>query len=156
MAKGDGRAIGDDLGRFRIDATLVESTCGPDALDVPADFRMEVFFSKAPPRVYWNSGPDSVEGDLAADGKHFSFESETVVAVPGAQTAATTCTMVRTDSSSGAFDDAKEAKSLDGALVYRFSKQGVSDCRNAVAVQRFSMLPCTMSYDMSGTWISAR
>jgi hypothetical protein len=79
-----------------------------------------------------------------------------VVAVPGAQTAATTCTMVRTDSSSGAFDDAETARSLEGSLVYRFSEQGVSDCRTAMAVQGFSRLPCTISFRMSGAWVSAR
>jgi hypothetical protein len=156
LAKGDGRAIGDDLGRFQIDATLGKSTCGPEALGAPADFRLNVFFSVAPPRVYWNSGADSVEGDLGPDGTHFSFESETVVAVPGAKTAATTCTMVRTDTSSGDFDDAKSARSLEGSLEYRFATQGLSDCSAAMAVQGFSMLPCTMSYRMNGAWVSAR
>src|SRR5258708_6001196 len=76
LAKGDGRAIGDDLGRFRIDATLDDSTCGADAVGAPNDFRLDVFLSEAPPRVYWNSGADSVEGDLDDDGVHFSFHSE--------------------------------------------------------------------------------
>jgi hypothetical protein len=155
FAKGDGRAIGDDLGRFSIDAKLHESTCGPQALDAPDDFRLNVFFSVAPPRVYWNSGADSVEGDLAADGTHFSFESETVVAVPGAKTAATTCTLVRSDTSFGDFDE-PAARSLEGSLTYRFSTQGVSDCSAVIAGQGFSMLPCAMSYRMSGKWVSAR
>ena len=81
LAKGDGRAIGDDLGRFSIDATLRDTTCGTDAPGALSGTKFDVFLSEAPPRVYWNSGPDSVEGDLDEDGVHFDFQSETVVAL---------------------------------------------------------------------------
>src|ERR1700749_4758504 len=79
LAKGDGRAIGDDLGRFAIDATLMDSTCGPDALGGETTQSFDVFLSEQPPSVYWNSGADSVEGALEPDGVHFSFDSETVI-----------------------------------------------------------------------------
>ncbi len=156
LAKGDGRAIGDDLGRFRIDATLDDSTCGADAVGATNDFRLDVFLSEAPPRVYWNSGADSVEGALEDDGVHFSFHSETVVAVPSDVPAADTCTIVRTDASSGAFDDARSVRNLTGSLEYRYAAQGHSDCTTAMASQGLQMLPCRMLYSMAGTWISAR
>jgi hypothetical protein len=156
LAKGDGRAIGDDLGRFRIDATLDTSTCGAGAVGAENDFRLDVFLSEAPPRVYWNSGADSVEGDLADDGVHFSFESDTVVAIPSDVPAADTCTIVRTDTSSGAFDRATNVRTFTGSLEYRYAAQGHSDCSSAMASQGFTTLPCTMTYSMAGTWVSAR
>ncbi|HEX4341359.1 MAG TPA: hypothetical protein VH062_35870 [Polyangiaceae bacterium] len=156
LAKGDGRAIGDDLGRFQIDAKLDTSTCGPDAEGVMSDFRLDVFLSEAPPLVYWNSGADSVEGDLDDDGVHFSFESETVVAVPSDVPAADTCTIVRKDTSSGAFDHATRVRHLTGSLEYRYAAQGSSDCATAMVSQGFTSLPCKMSFSMAGDWVSAR
>jgi hypothetical protein len=156
LAKGDGRAIGDDLGRFSIDAKLVESTCGPGAEGSLDDFRLNVFLSEAPPRVYWNSGADSVEGDLDDDGVRFTFESESVVAVPSDVTAAETCAIVRTDTSSGSFDDARNVRALTGSLEYHYAAQGRSDCSSAMTSQGFTTLPCTMHYSMAGKWVSAR
>jgi hypothetical protein len=156
LAKGDGRAIGDDLGRFRIDAKLTTTSCGAGAEGQPADFRLEVFLSEAPPFVYWNSGADSVEGDLDPDGVHFTFRSRTIVALPGDESAAATCTIVRTDHSSGAFDDPTHVRNLDGVLEYDYAPQGQSDCSTAMATQGFAALPCRMKYSMAGTWFSAR
>jgi hypothetical protein len=156
LAKGDGRAIGDDLGRFRIDAKLTASNCGTGADGQSPDIRFDVFLSELPPHVYWNSGPDSVEGNLASDGVHFTFESETVVAIPGDESAANTCTIVRTDHSSGAFDDAAHVQELEGLLEYDYTPQGQSDCSTAMATQGFAALPCKMKYSMAGTWFSAR
>ena len=156
LAKGDGRAIGDDLGRFHIDAELGKSTCGSGAEGAPSDFRFDVFLSEAPPHVYWNSGADSVEGDLGDDGVHFAFESQTVVALPGDEPAAATCTIARTDHSSGTFDDASHVRKLSGALEYQYAAQGKADCSSAMASQGLATLPCKMNYSITGTWFSAR
>jgi hypothetical protein len=156
LAKGDGRAIGDDLGRFGIDATLDDNTCGAGADGATNDVMFDVFLSEAPPRVYWNSGADSVEGDLDEDGVHFTFESETVVAIPSDVPAADTCTIVRTDTSSGAFDHATRVHAFTGSLEYHYAAQGRSDCATAMASQGFTALPCTVRYTMAGSWISSR
>lgn len=156
LASGDGRAIGNDLGRFRIDAKLGTSTCGPGAENAPTNFQLDVFLSEAPPHVYWNTGADSVQGSLDADGVHFTFDSATVVAIPGDESAAATCTIVRTDHSSGAFDDAERVRELTGLLEYDYAAQGQSDCSTAAASQGLAALPCHMKYSMDGTWFSAR
>jgi hypothetical protein len=156
LAKGDGHAIGDDIGRFSIDGKLETSTCGDGMLGGPSNVTFDVFLSEAPPHVYWNSGPDSVEGDLARDGVHFDFESETVVVLPGSESAATTCTVVRTDTSSGVLDDPKAARSLTGSHTSRFAPQGRSDCAAAAAAAGVGALPCTMRYGIDGRWVSAR
>jgi hypothetical protein len=156
LAKGDGRAIGDDLGRFSIDAALETSTCGDGEIGGPSSVTFNVFLSEAPPHVYWNSGSDSVEGDLAEDGVHFDFRSETVVTLPGSESAADTCTVVRTDTSSGALDAPESARRLTGSLEYRFAIQGRSDCTAALAESGVSALPCTMRYRIDGHWVSAR
>jgi hypothetical protein len=156
LAKGDGRAIGDDIGRFSIDATLETSTCGDGAIGGPSSITFDVFLSESPPRVYWNSGADSVEGDLARDGVHFDFHSEKVVTLPGSESAADTCTIVRSDASSGALDDPNAARRLTGSLEYRFAIQGRSDCTAALAENGVNALPCSMRYRMEGHWVSTR
>jgi hypothetical protein len=169
FAKDDGRAFGDDLGRFDVTAHLDSSTCGPGAMDAPTDWSFQVVLSQKAPTIYWNTGPDAVEGDLAADGKAFTFSSETVVNVdasgnpttgqaadPDTQAARAVCTVIRTDSAEGALDDEKAPSAFAGKLGYAFSPQGQSDCTGLLATGGFATLPCTMTYTMTGARISDR
>jgi hypothetical protein len=66
------------------------------------------------------------------------------------------CAVVRNDDSSGALDDATSATAFDGTLGYRFAPQGSSDCSDLLLEGGFATLPCSMSYRMSGAWVSAR
>jgi hypothetical protein len=164
LAKGDGRAFGDDLGRFHVTAMIDSSTCGPKAMDAPEKWDFDVVLSKQAPSIYWNTGADAVEGTLAADGKTFAFTAETVVNVdsgnaaqnPGSASAPSSCTVVRNDDSSGELDAAESAKAFTGTLGYRFASQGTSDCSALFATGGFAALPCSMTYRMSGIWVSAR
>src|SRR5262245_43615474 len=79
FAKDDGRALGDDLGRFHVKADLDSSTCGPQAMDTPENWEFDVVLSQDAPTLYWNTGADAVEGQLAADGRTFAFRSQVVV-----------------------------------------------------------------------------
>ena len=167
LANGDGRAFGDDLGRFHVTAHMDSSTCGPQAMNAPEKWEFDVVLSKKAPSIYWNTGPNAIEGTLANDGKTFAFTSETVVNVapkPSSTTAdpasagarATTCAVVRNDESSGALDDADSATAFDGTLDYRFAPQGVSDCSDLLVEGGFATLPCNMTYRMAAQWVSAR
>lgn len=176
LAKGDGRAFGDDLGRFHVTAHMDSSTCGPQAMDAPDKWEFDVVLSKKAPSIYWNTGADAIEGTLANDGKTFAFTSESVVNVAASANTASPaadpgglsgldpatpsqrggCTVVRDDDSAGALDDADAATAFDGTLEYRFAPQGSSDCSDLLTQGGFATLPCSMKYDMAAAWVSAR
>jgi hypothetical protein len=156
MADGDGRALGDDLGRFSVAARLKTSNCGPQALDTPDDWKFDVFLSHEHSSLYWNTGADAVEGTIAADGKTFSLSSDSIVNVPGEATSKAVCTVTRTDSANGVFDAADGPRAFDGSLAYRFSPDSASDCSELMATAGFEELPCSMSYQMAAEWVSER
>jgi hypothetical protein len=164
LADGDGRAFGDDMGRFHVMATMDTSTCGPQAMDAPEKWEFDVVLSKKAPIIYWNTGPDAVEGKLGDDGKTFAFTSEVVVNVDAnasatgkeSASAGSTCTVVRSDDSSGTLDAADSATAFTGKLEYRFAPEGSSDCSDLLASGGFAMLPCSMTYRMTAAWVSAR
>jgi hypothetical protein len=174
LAKGDGQAFGDDMGRFRVNAVLDSSTCGSGAVGAPERWTFDVVLSQSPPKLYWNSGANAVEGEL--DGRSFSFDSETVVNTttvnangangsevtptdPNAgapQPTAPACVIARQDAATGELDDASHATAFTGTLSYHFETQGNSDCGDAMLAAGFSTLPCDMSYRMNAAWVSAR
>jgi hypothetical protein len=155
FAKDDGQAFGDDLGRFAVGARLKSTTCGTQALDTPADWNFDVILSRDLDLLYWNTGDDAVEGTIEANGTGFSFSTETVVDfdMSGNPRA---CSVVRTDSASGTFDDAKRMRAFEGSLSYRFTPKAGADCSDLVAGASFDELPCSMSYRMAAAWVSER
>jgi hypothetical protein len=155
LAKDDGQAFGDDLGRFAVGARLKSSTCGVQALETPESWDFEVVLSRDGDLVYWNTGDDAVEGSLDADGKTFSFSSETVVQVDSSSHPRA-CSVVRRDSASGTFDDAEDVRAFDGSLSYRFTPKAGTDCTDLVASASFDELPCVMNYRMAAAWVSNR
>jgi hypothetical protein len=155
FAKDDGRAFGDDLGRFAVGARLKTSTCGARALDTPADWDFEVILSRDVDLLYWNTGEDAVEGTIAADGRTFSFSSEATFDVD-ASGSPRACSIVRTDSAAGTFDDAKSVRAFEGSLSYHYAPKAGTDCSDLVADASFDELPCSMSYRMDAAWVSER
>lgn len=154
MAKDDGRAFGDDLGRFHTAAVLDSSTCGVNALGAPEDWEFEVVLSRDDSRLYWNTNATAIEGTVDAKG-HFSFVAENVVNA-GNQSAKQTCTIVRKDTANGTFDDPETARAFDGSLEYSFAPQGTADCSEVMAENGLATLPCSMSYRLQAAWVSSR
>jgi hypothetical protein len=155
MAKDDGRAFGDDLGRFSIAAVLDSSTCGANALGAPETWKFEVVLSRDASRLFWNTDAAAIEGTVDAEGR-FSFVTENVINAGGAQTTKQTCTIVRKDSAHGTFDDPKAARAFDGSLEYAFAPQGTADCSDVMAESGLLTLPCSMSYRLDAAWVSDR
>jgi len=155
FAKDDGHAFGDDLGRFTVGARLKSTTCGAQALDTPAEWNFDVVLSRDDDLLYWNTGKDAVEGALESDGRSFSFSSETVVDLDTTGNVRN-CIMVRSDSMSGAFEDAKAMRTFEGSLTYRFQAKAGSDCTDLVAAGAFEELPCSLTYRMAAGWVSER
>ena len=155
MAKDDGRAFGDDLGRFRTAAVLDSSTCGVGALGAPENWEFDVVLSRDVSRLYWNTNATAIEGTVDAKGR-FSFVAENVVNAGSAQNAKATCTIVRKDTANGTFDDPQTARAFDGSLEYAFAPQGTADCSEVMAESGLLTLPCSMSYRLDAAWVSSR
>jgi hypothetical protein len=154
MAKDDGRAFGDDLGRFHVAAALDSSTCGVAALGAPEDWEFEVVLSRDASRLYWNTNSTAIEGTVDTKG-HFSFVAENVVNT-GGQNAKQLCTIVRKDTANGTFDDPETARTFDGSLEYSFAPQGTADCSEVMVENGLATLPCSMSYRLDAAWVSSR
>ena len=155
MAKDDGRAFGDDLGRFRVAATLDSSTCGTTALGAPEKWQFDVVLSRDAPRLFWNTNANAIEGTVDERGR-FAFESHTVVNASGARDAGTACTIVRKDTANGSLDDPTAARAFDGTLEYAFAPEGTADCSEVMLESGFATLPCSMTYQMRAAWVSSR
>jgi hypothetical protein len=155
LAKDDGRAFGDDLGRFRIVAVVDSSTCGAGALGAPENWHFEVVLSRDASRLYWNTNAAAIEGTVDAEGR-FSFVAENVITSESTDNPKATCTIVRKDTARGAFDDPQTARAFDGSLEYAFAPQGTADCSDVMAQNGLLTLPCTMSYRLDAAWISGR
>jgi hypothetical protein len=155
FAKDDGRAFGDDIGRFRVAATLDSSSCGPNALGSPDNWQFDVVLSRDAARLFWNTDANAVEGNVDADGR-FALESRSIVNAGGTRDAAIGCAIVRKDAASGTFDDPKATRAFEGSLEYSFAPQGTADCSEAMLENGFLTLPCSMSYRMKASWVSAR
>jgi hypothetical protein len=155
FAKDDGRALGDDLGRFRIAAVLDESTCGANALGAPENWEFDVILSRDASRLFWNTNAAAIEGNVDDRGR-FSFETQNVINAGSSEDPRNSCTIVRKDRANGAFDDPKTARAFDGSLEYSFSPQGTADCSDAMAENGLLTLPCSMSYRLAAEWVSAR
>lgn len=151
MAEDDGRAFGDDLGKFDVAATLKAQSCGAGALQAlgaPDPWEFSIFLSRRDPEFYWNTGAAAVEGRIASDGRTISWESQTVVEVDPELTLGLPCVLLREDRGSGVLDDAgAEVDSLDGSLVYSFAEAPDTDCSAIVGIPTgFAQLPCEIRY----------
>ena len=155
FAKDDGRAFGDDLGRFRIAAALDSTTCGANALGAPEDWEFEVVLSRDASRLFWNTNATAIEGTVDDNGR-FSLVAENVINTGNGQNAKLSCTIVRKDTATGTFDDPKTARAFDGSLEYSFAPHGTADCSEAMAENGLLTLPCSMSYRLDAAWVSSR
>lgn len=150
IAEGDGRAFGDDLGDFKVAATLEKSNCGAGALGTPEDWEFRIRLSRQDPAFYWNTGAAAVEGRLGSDGQTFTLESETVVELGPEVTASLPCVIVRQDRAAGVLDDpGVDVTAFEGSLVYSFSETPDTDCTTLVGVPGgFAQLPCEIRYEL--------
>lgn len=148
IADGDGRTPGDDLGRFRVEASLEDSDCGAQALAAPADWHFDIQLSRDEDLLYWNQGGSAVEGTLGTDGRSFRFESTTTVDVAMESDESEACTMLRRDRASGKLDDAGlDVRRFSGKLTYTFDSSARGTCSHLVGVPSgFARLPCAMRY----------
>ncbi len=151
----DPKAPGEQLGSFRVDATLDSSSCGVGALGSTEHWEFDVKLSRDGDALYWLNGKEAIVGSMQDE---LSFEFDTHVAVPAIPPGKGQigCTVSRGDRAEGKLSSAEQASEFQGKLEYTFNPMEGSDCTPLIGVEGgFSTLPCEMSYLMKATRTAA-
>ena len=140
---------GDALGSFSVTGKLGDDTCGAESLSAPATWSFQVKLSREGSTLYWLNGREAIVGDIDQSGS-FGFETHIDLALAEKHGAAKGCTIVRSDSASGAL--ASSEASLTAKLSYAYAATIDSDCSEFVTGTRGLpiALPCSMTYALSG------
>ncbi len=150
FGEGDAKIPGEELGTYRVVATLGSSSCGPDALGAPDVWEFDVRLSRDDPDLYWLNGEEPVYGTLAADGLSFSFDTETRITLQEPRNGRGGCVIVRSDRASGRLEgSALDVPAFAGELRYGYSARAGSDCTEWLGLEGgFATLPCSIDYDI--------
>jgi hypothetical protein len=150
----DPKAPGEVLGFYALSGKLTDDSCGAESLNAPGEWSFEVKLSRDRGTLYWLNGREGIVGEIDAAGS-FSFETHVDKTLAERRGAAKGCTMRRSDIASGALSNAGEAVSMK--LSYAFEAIADSDCTEFTTGTDGQpvALPCSMTYTLSGSRVSA-
>lgn len=138
------------LGTFAVQGTLVSSTCGPSAFGATDRWDFDVKLSRDGSKLYWYTGEDRVEGQIAADGQTFAFSTTVTGKVSDAAKGKKGCTLTRADALTGKLaGTGEDIGGFSGNMSYQFGQTADSDCSEAAASEGVLALPCAMSYSLN-------
>jgi hypothetical protein len=148
----DPHAPGELIGFFSITGKLANDSCGAAALNAPAKWEFQLKLSREGSTLYWLNGREAIVGDIDRSGK-FSFETHLDVPVSPARGSTKGCTLVRGDAATGSL---KSERALEGELRYSYDAAPGSDCDLLpLGTDGLpSVLPCELSYALSGSRVS--
>jgi hypothetical protein len=148
----DARIPGDLLGTYHVVGDLGDSTCGPGALDAPEVWEFDVRLSRADSELFWLNGAEAIEGEVAADGVSFTFESFVLIEAQPKGKGRDGCRITRTDSVEGRLGSSSlDVHAFAGKITYGYSADAQSDCSDFIGVQGgFGDLPCDLAYKLEG------
>lgn len=145
----DAEIQGTLLGTYKVQGTLVESTCGPSAFGSTDKWDFSVKLSREGNKLYWYNGAEIVEGAVDADGQTFAFSTTVNGVVSEAAKGKKGCKLVRNDGLSGKLDGSGASiNGFTGKMIYKFAQTQDSDCSDAVAAEGVISLPCSISYSL--------
>jgi hypothetical protein len=161
---------GSEVGTFRVTMALTENTCGDSAVNLQDGRTYRVQVRADGSRGYWRiAGQMPIEGDY--DDGSFDFQYESIVA-SSAPDAGSLCQLLQTEELKGqvhavagldagaddaganvdAVDAGSTTPSLTATHVFTIDAKPGTDCSEALSPRgAFSALPCTVSYDLTGT-----
>ena len=144
---------GELLGFFSVTGKLGDDTCGAESLSAPPTWSFQVKLSREGTTLYWLNGREAIVGDIDSHGA-FAFETHLDLPLADKHGAAKGCTVVRSDSASGALTSSES--SLQGKLSYAYAATSDSDCREFVTGTSGLpvALPCSMTYALTGARVS--
>jgi hypothetical protein len=139
---------GQEVGFFSVTGKLGDDTCGADSLNAPAKWDFQVKLSREGSTLYWLNGREAIVGDIDKSGR-FAFETHLDLPLTETRGAAKGCTVVRSDSASGALESSES--SFSGELSYGYAATMDSDC-SALPLGSGGLplaLPCSLTYALS-------
>jgi hypothetical protein len=149
----DPKEPGEALGFFSVDGKLTEDTCGAESLRAPEKWSFEVKLSRDGGAFYWLNGREAIVGEIDDAGR-FGFQTHIDVKVAERRGAFKGCVMVRSDTASGALK--KSDAELSGELSYAYGEKRGTDCSEfqTGADGMPSLLPCALTYSLTGKRVS--
>lgn len=143
---------GESLGTFKVQATLVDSTCGEGAFGAPDTWEFEVKLARDGSVLYWNNGSELVQGTLTND-VSFAFSAAMSIPVTEKKGAQAGCVMIRQDAASGtlASTDADGVTGFQGDLSYGYGEADGSECGPLLQEAGIQGLPCQIHYGITAT-----
>ncbi len=152
----DAHEPGDRLGTFHATGTLRSDTCQAAVLGVSNDWQFDIMLSREENFIYWYNGQEAIEGNIAANGTTFDFESGVEVTLQAAQGARPGCIIDRSDAANGELSSkSTDVKSFDVDMSFTYSVQSGAECSSYVgaaaasAGSGFGSLPCSVSYSLT-------
>ncbi len=150
----DAHALGVELGRYRVDATLTSHSCGEGALGSATSWQFEVELARDERALYWNNGAEIIAGELDESGVGFSFDSGVIIDMRSPEeTALPACSVKRVDLAAGKLGaDGADVPAFAGTLSYDFAPTEGSSCADLVSDPEpvFAALPCSFAYTIVG------
>jgi len=153
FGRDDAKVPGDELGSYRVVATLESSSCGPGALGSKDLWEFDVKLSRDGNDLYWLNGKEVIPGTIASDDISFAFDSGVVVPVIPPGKGELGCSIKRTDTASGRLSSSStDVTTFKGTMRYGFQPLQGGDCQGLIGVEGgFYALPCEMNYGMNAT-----
>lgn len=155
MTEEEGRedVPGDFLGDYKVEAALLESTCGAGTLAAPGLWDFEVKLSRDEGHLYWSNGAEAIQGKLSSDGSTFGFTSEVPTTIREAKPGRPGCVVWRQDAASGELElgsGETDVPAFEGTLIYSYAQGVGSDCSEDLDASGLTQLPCVIRYGMKG------
>ncbi len=153
LACSDKPLPGTMLGRFGVVGKVRANSCG-SSLGAPDPWTFDVELSRSGSTLYWSfmDGRATVTGDLNA-ASEAKLAYAVAANVDGTDAGGGACTMQRGDAIDVTFPTATTPTSFAGSFGSAFSAATGADCTDQLASGggMYATLPCTVTYDISGT-----
>lgn len=148
----DAKVPGDLLGTYAVEGTLTESNCG-EGLGAPNDWKFDVKLSRFHDDLYWLNGHEVIPGSIEPDGVSFAFDTRVEAEALPAGRGHDACVLSRADRADGTLSsDDLDVESFEATLSFEYSPTEGSDCEALIGAEGgLAGLPCSLSYDLSGT-----
>jgi hypothetical protein len=141
------------LGTYAVTANLGPNSCGT-GLGAPSPWNFDVQMSEQGTTLYWSNldGNPPLSSALSSDSATLTTtESADVDTAPDG--GAGPCTMTRTDTVQVHLSPGSPPPTFQGSMEYDFSAPAGADCSDQLSANggMYDVLPCTMTYSISGT-----
>lgn len=150
----DAKVPGDALGTYQVKATLLDSSCGANALGSQESWTFSLRLSRRGTALYWLNGQEAITGSVVDKGgtSSFSFESRVDTQISAPHGTFRGCKVMRTDRASGTLTGTtSDVVGFTGKLDYAFAADAGSDCSDLLPEPSgLPVLPCEMEYQMTG------